>query len=133
MSIAYNTQPICLNPIGTTHVLTETASVLQIDLRYADGLLGITVGTRLQVLYWMHQLGEDERGILQAHPRGERSRTVQGVFALRSPMRPNPIGVTVVEAVRVNGCQLTVAGLDARDGSPILDLKAEPPSREVAE
>lgn len=120
-----------LTAIGTVRIRTESESVLMIDPRYREGLLGIAIGTRLQVLYWMHRLTAEQRRILQAHPRGDHARPVQGVFALRSPMRPNPIGVTSVEVIGIAGHQLTVTGLDALDGSPVLDIKLDLP-REVA-
>ena len=60
---------------------------------------------------------------LLQHPRGDRSRPKRGVFALRSPNRPNPIGVTEVELIAIEGSILTVRGLDAIDGTPVLDLK----------
>ena len=60
---------------------------------------------------------------LQVHPRGDRSRPLRGLFAVRSPRRPNPIGVTTVRVRRVGGNVLEVVGLDALDGSPVLDIK----------
>ncbi len=113
---------ICLTPIGVVRTLADDA-VLEIDTRYADGLLGIATGDALLVLYWMHELPPAAREVLQAHPRGDRTRPLTGVFALRSPMRPNPIGVTEVQVAAIDGCRVTVRGLDAHDGSPILDVK----------
>ncbi len=84
---------------------------------------GIEPGDRLQVMWWMHRLDEEDRRTLQCHPRGDRSKPKRGVFALRSPMRPNPIGSTVAEVVRVEEGRLVVTGLDAFDGSPVVDLK----------
>jgi tRNA (Thr-GGU) A37 N-methylase len=60
---------------------------------------------------------------LSQHPRGDRTRPKRGVFTLRSPRRPNPIGVTVVDLLGVEGNVLRVRGLDACNGTPILDLK----------
>jgi tRNA-Thr(GGU) m(6)t(6)A37 methyltransferase TsaA len=60
---------------------------------------------------------------LLQHPRGDRNRPLQGVFALRSPNRPNPTGVTQVELCALEGNVLTVCGLDAINGTPVLDLK----------
>ncbi len=100
--------------------------VIRVRPELEPALLGIEPGSRLQILYWMHGLGEADREILQCHPRGDRSRPKRGVFALRSPMRPNPIGVTEVEVVAVHGNELTVTGLDALDGSPVVDIKVAP-------
>src|SRR5262249_2914336 len=69
---------------------------LEIDARYAEGLRGIAVGDELWLLTWLHQ---GERDVLTLHPRGDPSRPLTGVFATRSPDRPNPIGLHLV-AVR---------------------------------
>jgi tRNA-Thr(GGU) m(6)t(6)A37 methyltransferase TsaA len=62
---------------------------------------------------------------LRQHPRGDHTREPRGVFALHSPRRPNPIGVTTIELVEVTGNVLTVRGLDAINGTPVLDLKRQ--------
>ena len=62
---------------------------------------------------------------LLQHPRGDRSRPRRGVFALHTPYRPNPIGVTVVDLLSVEGNVLRVRGLDALNGTPVLDIKLE--------
>jgi len=89
-------------------------------------MLGIEPGMRLQIMFWMHRLTEEHRRILQCHPRGDRSRPKRGVFALRSPMRPNMIGSTEVTVTAVDGRWLEVTGLDALDGSPVVDIKMAP-------
>jgi tRNA-Thr(GGU) m(6)t(6)A37 methyltransferase TsaA len=71
------------------------------------------------VFYFHHAQGFD----LLQHPRRDTARPRRGVFALRSPRRPNPIGVTVVDLLSVEGNVLRVRGLDAIDGTPVLDLK----------
>jgi len=114
---------INLQRIGTVHRLPDETCRLDLDRKFAEGLLGVEPGMRLDVLYWMHELSEEKRRQLQCHPRGDRSRPIRGVFALRSPMRPNPIGVTTVEVLEVDGTTLRVSGLDAEDGSPVIDLK----------
>lgn len=91
-----------------------------------EGLLGIAPGDKLLVLFWMDRA---ERGRLQVHPRGEQNRPLRGVFATRSPHRPNPIGATVVTVLSVDQKEgtLIVEGLDAFDGSPVLDIKEQSP------
>ncbi|MFW6157746.1 MAG: tRNA (N6-threonylcarbamoyladenosine(37)-N6)-methyltransferase TrmO [Planctomycetota bacterium] len=113
-----------IEPVGEVRKRSDKSSVLDIRPRYADALLGIEPGDRLQVLYWMHRLPDGERQKLQVHPRGRTDRPLRGVFAARSPMRPNPIGVTVVTVVDVEGTQVAVSGLDAFDSSPIIDVKS---------
>ena len=97
--------------------------VIEVRPEFEPGLLGLKPGDRIQVIFWMHKLSEERRQILQGHPRGDRSRPLRGVFALRSPMRPNPMGSTEVTIRQIEGNVLTVEGLDAFDGSPVIDIK----------
>ena len=73
------------------------------------------------ILYWLDRA---DRSRLQVHPRGDRSRPLRGVFATRSPHRPNPIAVATVEILEVRGTRFRVRGLDALDGTPLLDIKS---------
>jgi tRNA-Thr(GGU) m(6)t(6)A37 methyltransferase TsaA len=91
-----------------------------LDPAFEDGLEGLRPGDRLMVIFQLHLSGD--YALLQ-HPRGDTTRPRRGVFALRSPHRPNPIGVTVVEILGIAGNVLQVEGLDAYHGSPVLDLK----------
>ena len=113
-----------IQAIGIVRRLEGDWTLLAIDERYREGWDDITVGRKLDVLYWMHELDEEKRHLLKVHRRGDRSRPTEGVFGLRSPLRPNPIGVTEVEVVRVGHDGLVVSGLDALEGSPILDIKS---------
>lgn len=96
--------------------------VLEIEERYRDACVGLKPGQNIVILYWMH-LGERDR--LQVHPRGDRSRPLRGVFSTRSPHRPNPIAIENVEILAVEGTNIAVRGLDAFDGTPLLDIKCE--------
>jgi len=97
-------------------------SRLVIDPSLVEGLQGLKAGQQLMVVFYFHRsTGFD----LCQHPRGDHSLPQRGVFTLRSPHRPNPIGVTVVELLAVDGNVLHVRGLDACNGTPILDLKLE--------
>ena len=113
-------------PIGKVCSVEQDTSVLEIEREFLEGLEDVRAGDRLQVLYWMHELPESSRGILKVHPRGDRSRPLTGVFSVRSPMRPNPIGVSVVTVVRKEGMRIWVDGLDAFVGTPLIDLKGSP-------
>jgi len=115
-----------IKPIGKVTRGRSEKSILELDPVYTEGLSGISAGDRLQVLYWMHRLGEGQRAILKVHPRGDQRRPLQGVFGLRSPVRPNPIGVSLVEVIRIEESHITVKGLDALDGSPVIDVKGAP-------
>jgi len=114
-----------LRPIGRVHAReADGASEIEVHEQFADGLEGVVDEECLWVLYWMHELGPEDRQILRAHPMGDRDRPKRGVFALHSPMRPNPIGMTRVKLLELQGNRLRVEGLDARDGSPVLDIKS---------
>jgi tRNA-Thr(GGU) m(6)t(6)A37 methyltransferase TsaA len=86
----------------------------------APALEGIRPGDHVVVLTWLHRA---DREVLEVHPRRDPDRPRAGVFATRSPDRPNPIGLHGVEVLSVEGARLRVAGLEAVDGTPVLDLK----------
>lgn len=95
-------------------------AVLVFEERVSEGLRSLAVGEEVIVLTWLDQ---SDRGVLAVHPRGDRSRPEEGVFSTRSPDRPNPIGLHRVEVLAIAGARLRVSGLEAVDGTPILDLK----------
>lgn len=103
----------------------DRSNVSQIILHesLAQGLDGIHDFSHLFVVFWMHEISEEERETLKVHPRGRSDMPLVGIFATRTPFRPNPIGITLVEILRVEDNVVTVRGLDAFDGTPILDLK----------
>lgn len=113
-----------IEAIGKVRAISPKESVLEIDPALKDGLHGISAGDRLQVLYWMHELDTDARKVLKVHPRGDQTRPLKGVFGVRSPMRPNPIGVSSIRVARIEAGRVVVTGLDAFDGSPVIDIKA---------
>jgi tRNA-Thr(GGU) m(6)t(6)A37 methyltransferase TsaA len=85
-----------------------------------DALEGIQPGDEVIVLTWLHRARRD---VLRVHPRGDASRPQEGVFSTRSPHRPNPIGLHVVEVLSRDGLRLRVRNLEAINGTPIVDLK----------
>lgn len=93
---------------------------LELTPQAAPGLMGITPGDELIVLTWLHLA---ERDVLQVHPRGDLNRPLTGVFATRSPDRPNPVGLHHVGVLEVAKHKLRVAPLEAVDGTPIVDIK----------
>lgn len=95
-------------------------SWLVISANLSGALEGIEAGDEILVLTWLHLA---DRETTRVHPRGERSRPALGVFATRSPDRPNPIGLHRVRVAAVEGDRLRVSGLEALDGTPVLDLK----------
>lgn len=93
---------------------------LELTPQSAPGLMGIRAGDELLVLTWLHLA---ERDVLQVHPRGDLNRPLTGVFATRSPDRPNPVGLHRVTVLEVAGHKLRVAPLEAIDGTPLVDIK----------
>ena len=101
----------------------DTAS-LQVFPQYCEGLKDVGEYSHAIVLYWAHlRDNEEERRTVLVFPRRHGRKVETGVFACRSPSRPNPICLCVVELVGVEGCSLRVRGLDAELGSPIVDIK----------
>ncbi len=90
------------------------------DSAVADGLDGIAVGDDVIVLTWLHEAARD---VLRVHPRGDPANPERGVFATRSPARPNPIGLHRVRIVSIDGLRFGVRDLEALDGTPIVDVK----------
>jgi tRNA-Thr(GGU) m(6)t(6)A37 methyltransferase TsaA len=84
------------------------------------GLNGIAVGEEIMVLTWLH---EADRTVLRVHPRGDLNRPEAGVFSTRAPSRPNPIGLHRVRVLGLDGVRVHVSGLEAIDGTPVVDIK----------
>jgi tRNA-Thr(GGU) m(6)t(6)A37 methyltransferase TsaA len=93
---------------------------LELDLDVRAGLEGIAVGDEVIVLTWFH---EARRDVLKLHPRDDPSLPIAGVFATRSPDRPNPIGLHRVRVEEVAAHRMRVGPLEAIDGTPIVDIK----------
>jgi tRNA-Thr(GGU) m(6)t(6)A37 methyltransferase TsaA len=88
--------------------------------KWAPALERITDYERLEVLYWLHR---SRRDLVLQSPRNDG--TTHGTFALRSPVRPNPIGTSIVKLMAREGSTLLVRGLDCLDGTPLIDLKPD--------
>jgi L-fuculose-phosphate aldolase len=101
-----------------------TEAVIEIDPPYAPGLKGVGENEKLIVVCWLHLA---RRGSLSVHPRGDSSVPRRGVFATRSPLRPNPLAIYTVDLLEVQGTRLRVRGMDAVDGTPVLDIRPHRP------
>ena len=88
---------------------------------YARALKGIAAGDDLIVVTWLHRA---DRGTLEVHPRGDRAAPLTGVFATRSPHRPNPLGLHRVTVHEIDGTRLRIGPIEAIDGTPVVDVKA---------
>lgn len=95
-------------------------AVLIMDDEVLAAMADLGAGDRLVVLTWLHAARRD---VLSVHPRGEESRPLTGVFSTRSPDRPNPIGLHPVTVLAVDANRIQVSGIEAIDGTPILDIK----------
>jgi len=123
-----------ISPIGYVHsILKERSGAprqgwegapnarLEIRPAFVECLDGIQSGQDIWILTWLH---EARRSVLKVHPRGQVLNPLTGVFATRSPDRPNPIGLHRAKVLRVDGDRwLEVQGLEAIDGTPIIDIK----------
>jgi len=101
-------------------LIGDTQSSIVINPDLVEGLKGFTPGQQLMVIF---HLDRSEEFSLSQHPQGNKNRSKRGVFTLRSPHRPNPIGVTVVNLLEIRENVLIVSGLDAFNKTPVLDLK----------
>ena len=109
--------------IGVVEDAGELSKV-KIFPEFCAGLQRLNDFSHIIVLYWFHLRDkENERRILRVIPRRHPGAPEVGVFASRSPSRPNPVGLCVTELVKIEGCTLTVKGLDALENSPIIDIK----------
>jgi len=99
---------------------SDRTGIIEIFPEYLDGLDGIKAGQTIVVLFWLHR---SDRDTLKVYPRGDRSRGLCGVFNTRSPMRPNPIAISELKVLAVDGNHLEVCGLDILDGTPVIDIK----------
>lgn len=93
---------------------------LELAPHLSGGMLGMSVGDELIVLTWLH---EARRDVVQVHPRGDRTRPLTGVFATRSPHRPNPIGMHQVTVKEIEDARIKVGPLEVIDGTPLVDIK----------
>jgi tRNA-Thr(GGU) m(6)t(6)A37 methyltransferase TsaA len=99
---------------------SDIYSEIHIKKELQDGLDGLSEFSHVVVIFYFHL---SETALLKVHPRGNQDLPLVGVFSTRAPVRPNSIGVTIVELVKVEENVITVKGLDAFDGTPVLDLK----------
>jgi tRNA-Thr(GGU) m(6)t(6)A37 methyltransferase TsaA len=93
---------------------------LVVNDNVAKALEGTVVGDEVILITWFHQ---SKRDVLTVHPRGDRNNPLTGVFATRSPDRPNPLGLHRVKVLEIKGTSLKVGPLEAIDGTPVVDIK----------
>jgi tRNA-Thr(GGU) m(6)t(6)A37 methyltransferase TsaA len=112
-----------MQPVGWIRK-REGRTYIEIAPRYRPALLGVDKLDTLQVLWWFDRNDTPERrAILQVHPRGDPARPLTGVFATRSPFRPNLIALSEVTVIAVRDNLIEIDGIDAWADTPVLDLK----------
>jgi len=101
----------------------KAVSEIEIDPAYEELLEGVEDFSHILILYWPHLIPDDERKIRMVHPMGRKDLPKKGIFATRSPVRPNPVLVSSVKLLERNKNCLKVQGLEAIDQSPVIDIK----------
>lgn len=125
-------ETITLRPIGYVHNAVGIkkdacwggdVSTIELAEPYHGGLKGLEDFSHVMVVYYLDQAAFDRERHLQRRPRDRADMPLVGIFSQRTKDRPNTIGVTSVEVVSVGEAELVVKGLDAIDGTPVLDIK----------
>jgi tRNA-Thr(GGU) m(6)t(6)A37 methyltransferase TsaA len=113
------------NDIDSLNRVDEDTGISQIVVyeQFVPALDCIEGFSDILIFYWMDRLSPHERSIMKVHPQGREDMPLVGVFACRSPARPNPIGVTRVKLLERRDNVVEVSGLDAANGSPVIDIK----------
>ncbi len=106
---------------------SDVRSKITVLEAFSDALLGIEEYRHLLVVFWFDQKGADDRGTTRVHPMRRKDLPLRGVFATRSPARPNPLGVTEVRLLDRDANVLYVEGLDALHDTPVIDIKGTVP------
>lgn len=110
-------------PIGFVRK-QDGCTTIEMNPDYEDGTLGLNEFSHVVVCYWFHKNDSSEkRKILQVYPRGNPQNRLHGVFATRSPVRPNLIGLSICKILSMDGQTIEIDTIDAYDGSPVIDLK----------
>jgi tRNA-Thr(GGU) m(6)t(6)A37 methyltransferase TsaA len=126
-------KPFALRPVGWVRSpLADRAAApmqgnegapeatIEFEPEVASALEGLSAGDEIVILTWLHLA---HRAVLRVHPRDDLSQPERGVFGTRSPDRPNPIGLHPVELLAIDGLSIRVSGLEAVDGTPVVDVK----------
>jgi len=122
-----------LRPIGVVQKDDDCTRIV-LDEQYREGLLGLDGWSHVWVFWWFDRNDSpDRRAVLQVHPRGNRANPLTGVFATRSPVRPNLIALTLCKITSVEGNVVELQKIDAFDGTPVLDMKPYIPGYDTAE
>jgi tRNA-Thr(GGU) m(6)t(6)A37 methyltransferase TsaA len=142
------TEKIVLTPIGVIHTDAsdsqikeenrEVKAIVEVFPDFEEALEGVEGYSHLFIISYLHKLRPNQIGFLKVKPKRATRRGLRleelptiGVFALDSPTRPNPIGLTLVRLHKIENRKLSVTGIDLFDGTPIIDIKAYQPDYEA--
>ncbi len=126
-------QELLLHPVGWIRKKQNNITI-EIDPTYSDALLGMDGFSHILVLYWFHENDDPEnRNTLQVHPRKNPQNPLTGVFATHAPVRPNLIAVSPCKIESIRGNTIWIDNIDARDGSPVVDMKWYRPEKKAIE
>ncbi len=133
--------PIPLRRVGTIRSILKTRAEaprqgeegapdawLEVDPELSEALQAVAAGAEMLILTWFDR---SRRDVLQVHPRGDCNVALHGVFATRSPDRPNPIGLHRVTVREIDGTRLRIGPIEALDGTPVVDIKPVLDDREA--
>ncbi len=101
-------------------------SQIELEENYSKYTRGLEGFSHLWVIFWIHRASKKKLAA-EIHPKGDKTLPLVGVFASRSPNRPNSVGLKLAEIIRVEGKLITVKGLDALNGTPVIDIKPYSP------
>ncbi len=105
--------------------LNDDISTLIIYDEYKDGLFALEKSQKILILYWLDKIPQEERKTSIGKSRGSNNDKLYGTFAIRTPYRPNPIGIAILEILEISENSITVKGLDCLDGTKIIDIKPD--------
>ena len=110
----------------------KVVSDIVVDSSLTEALDGLEEFSHIIVVYWMHRVATTSRLPTKVHPRGRQELPLVGLLATRSPQRPNPVGIATVRLLERRENILKVEGLDAIDGTPVIDIKPYLPGYDSA-
>ncbi|MCO1603136.1 SAM-dependent methyltransferase [Desulfosporosinus nitroreducens] len=124
-----------ITPIGKIN-LNDDGMFIELEPRYIPALQGLDGFSHINVIWWFSDFDNEEtRNILETHQPYKNAPPVMGIFATRSPIRPNPLGLTTAQVIGIDYAKgiLQIAYIDANNGTPVLDIKPYTPSLDRAE
>ena len=120
-----------IRPVGIVNKNTQDVYI-EIYSAYTKALFGLDEFSHILVLTWFHLNDtQNKREILRVHPKGNRSNPIRGVFGTRSPVRPNPIGISICELIEIKTNIVIIDDIDMFNGSPVIDIKPCIPNSDI--